>query len=142
MKVLCFSIFIPFFFGNSKTDNDKEAKIYLDNYQIELNTVEENVHSKKKSLPTFDQIRIFENRLNEAERSDARYQRLKEIKMWKIIEEFLTYFIYLLIISILIYSNQNSNSHFQVQHLRNYFINSRQIDNNYLKVSFFLKFFF
>jgi len=138
MKVLCLSIFVSFFFKNSS--DDKEGKIYLDDYQIKLNFHEEY---KNKSFPTIHQIRIRENRLNEAQRLEARYHRLKEIKVWKIIQEFLIYFAYLFLLSFIIYSNVHSNSYFHVKHLRKYFSNSRQIDNNYLKVCFSLvRFFF
>jgi len=59
---------------------------------------------------------------------------MKEIKMWSIIREFLTYLCFLLFLYVIIYSNRDLNSYFQVQHLRKYFSNS----NNYEKVCFLL----
>ncbi len=79
---------------------------------------------------------IRSNRLNEAEVVCARNQRLKEISMWLIIQEVFTYLCFLSLILTITYSNQNSNSVLQVNHLRKYFHNSRQIDLDYTKVCF------
>ncbi len=74
------------------------------------------------------------NRLNEAEVVCARNQRLKQIHMWSIIREILTYLSFLSVAFVLAYLNQNSNSFLQVDHLRKYFLNTRQIDLDYTKV--------
>jgi len=57
--------------------------------------------------------------------------------MWLIIRETFIYLSFLLILFIITYSNQNSNSSLQVNHLRKYLLNSRQIDLDYTKVCFF-----
>jgi hypothetical protein len=64
--------------------------------------------------------------------------------MWSIIQEALKYIYFLSLLCIIIYSNQNSNSFFQVKHLQKYFFKSRQINSDYTKVClfFFLLFFF
>jgi hypothetical protein len=77
---------------------------------------------------------IRTNRLNEAEVVSARHQRLKEIHMWSIIRETFIYLLFLSSLFILTYSNQNSNSFYQVDHLTKYFHNSRQINLDYTKV--------
>jgi len=45
MKILCLSIFFAFFFRNS--NDDKEAKEYIDDNRIDLNNDEEYLHSNK-----------------------------------------------------------------------------------------------
>jgi hypothetical protein len=55
--------------------------------------------------------------------------------MWSILREILTYLCFLILICTITYSNQESNSYFQVDHLRKYFFNSRQIDFDYSKIS-------
>jgi hypothetical protein len=74
--------------------------------------------------------------LNEAEVALERYQRLKQIHMWTIIREGLIYLTFLSLISMINYSNQHSNSYFQVNHLQKYLLNSRQIYFDYTKVIF------
>jgi len=54
--------------------------------------------------------------------------------MWRIIREILSYLFFLIIIYLVTYSNINPNSFFEVKHLRNFFLNSRQIDNDYTKI--------
>jgi hypothetical protein len=76
--------------------------------------------------------------LNEAQIACARHNRLQEIHMWSIIREIFINICFLVLLSTLIYSNRQSNSFLQVQHLQKYFLNTREIDNNYLEVCFFL----
>jgi len=85
--------------------------------------------------------RIRATRLNEAEIICARQQRLKEIQMWSIIRESLIYLCFLSLLYMITYSNPNSNSYLQVNHLRKYFLNSRQINYDYTKVSLSCKIF-
>ncbi len=76
------------------------------------------------------------HRLNEAEIVYARNQRLKEIQMWSFIRETFIYLCFLSLLFIVTYTNRNSNSFLEVQHLRKYLLNSRQIDLDYTKVCF------
>ncbi len=78
---------------------------------------------------------IRANRLNKAEVDCARRQRLNELKMWSIIREIFIYLCFLSLLYIVTYSNHQSNSSVQVNHLRKYFLNSRQIDCDYTQVS-------
>jgi hypothetical protein len=79
------------------------------------------------------------NRLDQSQVVWARDQRLKELQMWSIIREVLTYLTFLSLLYFITYSNVNSNSFYQVNHLRKFFLNSRQIDNDYTKVRVFLR---
>jgi hypothetical protein len=72
--------------------------------------------------------------LNEAEVACARRRRLKELHMWSIIREGLTYFIFLLVLYVLIYSNRNENTFHQMNHLKTFFLNTRQMENDYTEV--------
>ena len=132
MKILVLAVFFACFCR--KSDDDKQAKEHLDDDPIDLDDDEEYLHSKPK--PFFIYRRPTQtNRLNEAEVADARQQRLKEICMWSIIREALTYICFLSLLFSITYSNQNPNSFLEVNHLRKYFLNSRQNDLDYTKVS-------
>lgn len=90
--------------------------------------------------------RVHIDRLNEAQVGAARQYRLKEIQMWTILHEIFLYICFLVLLAMIIYSNPQNHSFNQVQHLRKSFLNTRQSDNNYLKVrlkilSFFLNYF-
>ncbi len=84
---------------------------------------------------------IRANRLTKAEVACARQQRLKELQMWSIIREIFIYSCFLSLLYIVTYSNHQSNSFIQVNHLRKYFLNSRQIDCDYTQVSLSSKIF-
>jgi hypothetical protein len=56
--------------------------------------------------------------------------------MWSIIRETFTYICFLSVLSGIIYSNCDLNSFHQVNHLRRYFLNQRQTNYDYTKVSF------
>jgi hypothetical protein len=96
MKVLCLAIFFAFFFRSS--NDDREAKEYLDENEIKLNR---------------DEV------------ADARHRRLKDVQMWSIIRETLTYFSFLIFLCVIVYSIRDENTFLQVQHLRNYFSNEK-----------------
>jgi hypothetical protein len=118
-------IFFACFCRNS--DDDKEANEHLDDNQFNFDNNPEDCLFIYRSP-------IRAKRLNEAEVACARYQRLKQIHMWSIIRESLIYLGFFSFICILNYSNQHSNSYLQVNHLRKYLFNSRQIDLDYTKV--------
>jgi hypothetical protein len=58
--------------------------------------------------------------------------------MWTIIQEGLIYLAFLSVLFIITYSNENLNSFLQVNHLRKYLLNTRQIDCDYTKVCYFI----
>jgi hypothetical protein len=63
-----------------------------------------------------------------------RDERLKELKMWSIIREILTYLCFLCLLNAIIYSNVNPNGFYEVNHLRKFILNSRQANEDYTKV--------
>ena len=94
-----------------------------------------NLHDDTQNFSLFiyrPRVRVL--RLNEAEVACARQKRLKELHMWSIIRQIIIYSCFFSLLCILTYSNQNSNSFLQVNHLRKFFLNTRQIDNDYTKV--------
>ncbi len=127
------AIFFACFCRNS-TD-DKVVNEYIDENPIHLNKDESYLHSNQLYRP-----RIRANCLNEAELVCARYHRLKQIHMWSIIREIFLYLCFLSLLSVIVYSNRDFNSYLQVKHLRKYFLNSRQMDNDYSKVCNFYGF--
>ena len=77
-------------------------------------------------------------RLNENEIAHAREQRITEIQMWAIICEFITYFVFALLVFLITYSNREQNSYFQTKHLQTFFFNTRQTNVDYSQVCFSL----
>ena len=74
------------------------------------------------------------DRLNQGELAFARQQREKEVQMWSIIHEFVIYVIFITLICLITFSNRGENHFYQVKHLRSYFLNTRQIDQDFTKV--------
>lgn len=66
-----------------------------------------------------------------------RAQRLKEIQMWTLIREFAQYFIFVSLVSTIIYASREENSFLQVQHLRSFLLNPRETDSDYSQVRCF-----
>jgi hypothetical protein len=54
--------------------------------------------------------------------------------MWSIIREIFIYLCFLCFLNVITYSNMNSNGFYQVNHLRKFILNKRQIDQDYTKV--------
>ncbi|CAF1401522.1 unnamed protein product [Adineta steineri] len=132
LKIVALAIFFAFFIRKSDKDNE-EAEYLDDNDDFDLNHNEEYIHSRES--PFTYRSQISNDRLNEGELAWARDQRLKEIRMWAIIREIVFYFYFLILIYLMTYINMNSNAFFQVNHLRNYFLNTNQIDSDYTKIS-------
>ncbi|CAF3428948.1 unnamed protein product, partial [Rotaria sp. Silwood2] len=88
----------------------------------------------KKQSPFTHRTQIHVNRLDENELVGARDRRVKELHMWSIIRELLTYLCFLMIIYLTTYSNINPNAFLQVKQLRNFFLNTKQIDRDYTKI--------
>jgi hypothetical protein len=75
------------------------------------------------------------DRLSAGELSYARQQRFKEIEMWSIIKEFMFYAVFFTLICLITLSNRGTHQFYQVNHLRHYFLNTRQINQDYTKVN-------
>jgi hypothetical protein len=54
--------------------------------------------------------------------------------MWSIIHEIVIYLIFIILICVITFSNREQNSSLQVEHLRKYFLNTRQADYDYTEV--------
>jgi len=124
-----------------KSNDDREANEHLDESKINLENDEEYLHLTDKSLFTY-RPRVRIDRLNEAQIACARLRRIKEIQMWSIIHEALIFFSFLTVLSVMTYTNRHIDSFLQVDHLKKYFTNSRQIGLDYAKVCLILKFIF
>lgn len=74
------------------------------------------------------------NRLDKIDLSFARVDRQREIQIRTVIREICLFAVFLSILYIFIYSNRNTNSFYQVQHLRNFFLNSKNSTYDYSKV--------
>lgn len=72
--------------------------------------------------------------LSEIELVAARNERLKLIHMWSILRKTAVYMGYLVVLLIITYSHRQQNAFLQVQHLRKYLLNTRDIDHDYAKV--------
>ena len=132
IKIVCFAIFFAFF---CRHWNDvKEESEYLDDDRIEITDEEENNPRRLTDLLHISQSSKSINRLTEGELAYAREQRLKEIQMWSIIRQFFVYSLFFILISLMTFSSRQQTNFYQVRHLRNYFFNTRQIDQDYTQV--------
>ena len=116
---------------------DEEAAKFIDDSDdpMGLDADEEYLHNQEVESPfTARSTPVRANRLEQGEVVWAREKRLKEIQMWWIVRGFLAYSAFLSLLFLLVYSNDNVHAFYQVQHLRDVFHNSRQIDGDFTKV--------
>jgi hypothetical protein len=116
------------------TDDDEEVTEHMDDddNNLHLANDEEYAHLICPSSNRFD-------RLNANEIAYARSIRLKEIQMWSIIREALTYFGFVIVLYLITYSNRDQNAFLQVNHLRKIFLKTNP---DYTKVRYFAILFF
>lgn len=126
------AIFFAFFCRKS-TDDEKEAREYIDEHPMTVTGDEEYLHSNR--IPY--QSVVDRDRLSDDELVCARYHRLKELQMWTMIEELFISLSLLFVVSVLIYSTHDSNSFLQVQHLQRSFLYSTSMTNDYSQVCLF-----
>ncbi|UJR08126.1 hypothetical protein I4U23_012402 [Adineta vaga] len=131
IKIVCLAIFFVCFCRNS--NDDTETSEYIDDYQMTLNDDEEYFQSAN-NYSLFNSQAQKHKHLNEGEVTHAREQRLKDLQMWSIIREFIIYFIFLFLICSITYANRDYNSFHEVHHLRKYFYNTRQINNDFTRI--------
>ncbi|UJR18466.1 hypothetical protein I4U23_005372, partial [Adineta vaga] len=115
IKIVSMAIFFAFFCQKS-TNEDEEAKEYFHENRLVLEKDEEYLYSSSES-----QSKTRPNRLTPNELVCARQIRLRELQIWSIVREIFVYFCFLLLLSVIFYSNHNSNASLQVQHLRKSF---------------------
>ena len=133
IKIICLVIFFICFCR--KSEDAKEENEYIDQRSFQIDSNEISVHSKNESIFVCRSSKQV-NRLNEGEIVYARQQRLKTVQMWSIIKEFVSYSIFLILICLITFSNRDSRSFYQVNHLRKSFLNERQMNLDYTKVFF------
>ena len=112
------------------TNDDEEANQYVNNEEYGY---QNQVCSSRRRRRT----RI--NRLTEGQIAHARSIRIQEMHMWSIIRRAFIYVSVFTVLCVLTYSNRNLNSFLQVHHLHRYFTNSRQMEANFMDVSFPLR---
>ena len=81
-----------------------------------------------------DRSEIGADCLNKYELEEARNNRAKQIQMWTIIREMLSYLSYLWIIYTITCSNRNNHAFLQVNHLRQFYLNIGHSNHDYTKV--------
>ncbi|CAF1642081.1 unnamed protein product, partial [Adineta ricciae] len=141
IKIVFFAIFFICFFRN--TNDDVETNEYIDEYQMNFNEDDEEYFQSIKNYSLVNvQARQHVNRLTECEVIHAREQRIKEIQMWSIIREFIIYFVFFFLICSITFASREQNSFLQVQHLRKYFLNTRQSTNDYTQITTVTQFWF
>ncbi|CAF1071686.1 unnamed protein product [Adineta steineri] len=132
LKVISLTVIFAFFIRNT----DKEAGEYIDNDDnLQLDANEDYLHTLQNDSPFTNPCQTRINSLNQSEIAWARTQRLKEIQMWSIIREIITYITFLSLLYIVTYSNMNQNGFYQVNHFRKFFLNTRQNNYDYTKIS-------
>ena len=128
---MCLTIALSFFNAGKTKKNDDDDREANDHWteDFRLRDDEEYLHSPRESIFTYRRV-VRVDRLNDAEVKCARQQRMKEMKMWKILQEALIYLVFLSLLGSLVYSTRNSSAFDQVQHLRKYLTNTRQADRD------------
>lgn len=114
IKVVCLTIFFACFARSSLKDDDQEAEGYIDDdesiYMSGGN--EENLHPIARPI----------DRLSESEAHCARIDRLRELRMWKLVRDVLYQLLFIWIVFMINYLNRNDDNFLQVNHLRGYFL--------------------
>lgn len=108
-------------------DSDDDDDLFLDGDEEYLHAFDDDslltFRSKSGHIP-----------LTDGELSYARDRRIKEIKMWEIIREFLAYLSFLWILYVVSYSNRNPNSFYIVQHLQEDFLSLNNATTDFTQV--------
>ena len=74
--------------------------------------------------------------LNDAEIEAARERRLKEIKMWEILREIISYVLFLWVLYIISFSSLNSNCFLFQKHIKKEFIPKHGFDESVIVITF------
>lgn len=114
LKIFVFSfIFILF----CRKQNQEDEKYFQ-------STSNDNDHlrsSNTKSSPTIHQIRLYEDRSTKEYLQVTRLERMRDIQMYSILQQSITYLVFFLLLSLIIYPNQNQAHFYQVKHLKSFF---------------------
>ncbi|CAF1188688.1 unnamed protein product, partial [Adineta ricciae] len=126
VKICALTVFFACFIRTS--DKDKQANEYLDDEaQFDLNNDEEYLQSTKqgRSSSFISRSQLQFSPLSEWELEFLREKRSREKKMQSIMREVLSYICFLVLLNVVIYSNQVDHQFEQVNHLRKYLVNLR-----------------
>ncbi|CAF1035223.1 unnamed protein product [Adineta ricciae] len=134
-KIIGVAIIFALFIRN--TNNDQQAAEFIDDDENhpQLNNDEQYLHSLNTQSPFVHRSKTRADRLDQAELAYIRDRRLKEIQMWSIIREIFTYLTFLALLYVITYSNINQHAFYEVRHLRQFFHNTKQVNNDYTQVS-------
>jgi hypothetical protein len=136
------AVFFALFIRNLNNDDDDEMTEHIDSaHHVSLMQNKEQYDRNKDTSIFISRSHTRANRLTKYEVEEARSRRLRNIQMWSIIREILSYLFFLWIIYAISYSNRNENAFRQVNHLRRFFMNIGHVNHDYTKVKY-LDFFF
>ncbi|CAF1309622.1 unnamed protein product [Rotaria magnacalcarata] len=133
IKIIILTLLFAVFMRHK--NEDEQAAEFIDDDNIELNDDEEYLHSIQTESSFTYRSQTRANRLDKVDIARARDRRVKEIQMWSIIREAFTFFVFLSLLYTITYTNVNDNAFYQVNHLQKFFLNTRQITNDYTKIS-------
>ena len=100
----------------------------------QLDNDEQYLYSLNVQSSFFHRSKTRADRLDQAELAYIRDRRLKEIQMWSIIREIFTYLTFFALLYVITYSNINQHAFYEVQHLRQFFRNTKEVNNDYTQV--------
>ena len=124
-----------FAFCIRNAEDDRAAANHLDNEaKLDLDEDEEYLQSIEATSPFARQLHSRPHRLEDHEVAQARALRLREVQMWNIIREVLTFLCYVAMLYTITYMNVDPHAFQQVNHLRKFFLNPRSIDTAFDKV--------
>jgi len=113
-------------------DHEDDDDLFLDGDEEYLHAFDDDslltFRSKSGHIP-----------LTDGELSYARDRRLKEIKMWEIIREFLAYLSFLWILYVVSYSNCDPNAYFLKNHLTEDFLDLNSQTTSFKQVNIFFR---
>ena len=109
-----------------KTDEDPQVADYLDD---DLEIDEQN------DSPFHIQPVARPRRLDPQTLAKVRQERLREMKMWSIIQEIILHLCFVFFANVVVYSQFQPNASYHVQHLHSFFSSRRHTSMNYQQVS-------
>jgi len=127
------AVFFAVFIRN--LNDDEEMTEHIDGtHYVSLMENKEQHHRNTVNSVFISRSHARANRLTKSEVEEARNRRLRDVQMWSIIREILSYLCFLWIIYAIAYSNRNENAFRQVNHLRRFFMNIGHANHDYTKV--------
>jgi hypothetical protein len=129
VKVICMAVFFALI-----VRRDDDDDIIEDDEDVFLDGDEEYLHAFDDGSLLRFRTKAGHIPLTQGELEYARDRRLKEIKMWEILREFLAYASFLWVLYVVSYSNRDPNSYYLMQHLREDLLNLNNATNDFTQV--------